>query len=153
MRCLLLLLVLFAACKPARTFHTTQPKTSEALKKAVAAINEAVGCTWLYAMPEGQGDVLVVSDTGLVKSDGDHLRGFYDLIARQIDVETFDEYNTPAITHVILHEVGHAVGLDHEDGVMLAKFHYMPFEDAVQSFAWLAHKHNVINCKPLEEKR
>lgn len=155
-------LLIVAACNGNNFLYVKagDAQTNKLLQVIVSDINASTGCKLLSL---DNGKVLLSEDVEIerrfvsVIRNSDELKlyhdgkdlGVFDYFSNQIfysetfDFETFSE----GIKFLLMHELGHAMGLEHtENTVMNAEYKFMPYDAALESLIDLLNKHNKNQC-------
>jgi hypothetical protein len=164
MKNLILFSVLVSACGSNNNFLFLTPTdndTFELLDKLIVPdFNKAIGCQafsvnsqFVQVNKEEQITrriVTIYHDTKMVKDYDKKAWGVFFADTDDIAfVEELDyEYFINGIKVVLLHELGHAMGLKHEENtIMNDGYEYMPYDEAMQSLVALINKHKKNQCQ------
>lgn len=142
MKMLLMISFLCSCGKVDSRFAPTNGYTSALLDEVISDINQAAGCQWLTKDKAG---FSVTTNSGLLKEIGE--KGWTDYTSNRITIADPDETNSTSNYVVLVHEIGHVVGLDHQDhGVMFKNYKHTTKSDAVDSFIKTAIDNGVVSC-------
>lgn len=130
----------------------TGKETFEALEEITKDLNKAIGCSIIDSSKQAKRRwVTIRSDDPLLKSVPNHPWGMYMYYSDEIVFLSklkADEYKF-AFRFVLLHELGHAFGLDHEPNtVMREQFDAkeMSYPKGVESLVALLNSHGKNPC-------
>lgn len=147
--------------------QTKDDVTGKFLPKIVKDFNDTVGCeAWSIESKSinlskdlkiDRRQVNIFRSSRMVKECNQTAYGCFDPFSNEI---MFIEENPSwqnadgstiffyiSIELILLHELGHAMGLDHEENtVMNETYMYMPYTEAIQSLVDLVNKHKKNQC-------
>lgn len=144
---ILLALLSTEACKEYHNFYGTDQYTHELLEEVVAAANKEAGCEWVHVNMLGDSLRIIASNADL-KEIGGKLRGYTDFLAEEIVLETPTEFNRMSNFGILNHEIGHAIGLEHEgNGLMAPNYTVVDRATATKQLVAFAREHDKLRCK------
>jgi hypothetical protein len=161
--------VLVVACGNDKFFihlNPTDKETSSFFPELIKDFNTALGCeAWSLnaeqlTLSNGKENLVIerqkvsiIKNTAWTKyfCDNSKAWGCFDLETFNIYYRNwidYGEYNSDSnLKQILLHEIGHSMGLDHEEGtVMNEKYKFMPYPESMQSLVALINKHKKNQC-------
>lgn len=152
MRLIGLIFTFLACCgAQARSFYATDYEARELLIAAIGAANEAAGCQWLeVASTPEEADVTVRTDDAYLNTfgaphSGAESLGHYE--KRTIAMRSPRAVEEDMRFETMLHEIGHSIGLAHEDGTVMRPDWYKATHAAyAQSLVNVASAHGLLRC-------
>lgn len=110
----------------------------------IALVDEELGCKWLR-YEKGGTRILFNEPQSYFAAAGTGVIGDYDPVANTCAIDAVSDDTER--TDILVHEMGHAVGLAHEtDTIMNSYILIMPLDDAVASLVKLVHEHHLCEC-------
>lgn len=156
-RLLITLLVIgnFEACRPNNYLYLAglDDTTNHVLPEITRLVNSKLGCeAWKTGRVQydkvSRRTIFITQNSKAVKDYDPYISGFYDQFTEDIYYVELDlEYNKRIIEQILLHELGHAMRLDHEEGTIMAKARLnVDLEQGAESLANLLNKYDLNPC-------
>jgi hypothetical protein len=138
-------------------------ETKEIVESSIPDVNKALGCAAWSLMNDtikisekeslGRREVRMFRDTEKLREFDEKAWGVFSVFENVIyligdENESFKlTYFKEGLRFIALHELGHAMGLEHEEGtVMNENYHFMPYPQALESLVFLINKHGKNPC-------